>query len=183
MDITILNGNNDETDSKFENYLAQYTENLKRKGNTLTVFTLRDMEIQFCTGCWTCWWRTPGQCIFKDEMKKIYQNLIKSNLCIFVSPIIMGYTSTVIKKTMDRLIPLLNCHMEIVKGELHHRKRYENYPLLGVLVEKEAETDSEDLEILKDLYYRFSINFRNDLVFFGTTEKSPEEAANETCSI
>jgi hypothetical protein len=66
---------------------------------------------------------------------------------------------------MDRLIVLLHPYIEIVNGECHHRKRYEKYPNLGLILEKEPDTDDEDIKLVKDIFDRLAINFHSKLVF------------------
>ena len=56
---------------------------------------------------------------------------------------------------------LLHPYIQLINGESHHKKRYERYPEFGVIVEKEQDTDSEDLQIVKDIYDRLAINFHS----------------------
>ena len=56
MNITIANAN--PGDNNFDDYVNQYSHILMEKGNTLTQFLLRDLVINFCTGCWSCY--LPG---------------------------------------------------------------------------------------------------------------------------
>jgi hypothetical protein len=53
----------------------------------------------------------------------------------------------------------LHPYLQIINGEHHHRKRYERYPDFGVIVQREPDTDEEDLIIVKDIYDRLAINF------------------------
>jgi len=43
------------------------------------VFTLdlTQIEVKNCTGCWSCWWKTPGICINKD-LNEFYHTLHNS---------------------------------------------------------------------------------------------------------
>jgi len=183
MISTILNGNAFSNDTGFEQYVADYAGQLQGQKHEVRVHTLRDMDIKFCIGCWTCWWKTPGLCVHKDDMEKIYRDVVKSDLLILAAPLVVGFPSVLLKKTQDRLIPLLLSYMEIDQGEFHHRKRYDNYPKLGVLVSRENDTDEEDLRIVEDIYKRFAVNFKTEVAFFHTTEKPVEELVNETGGI
>lgn len=62
--------------------------------------------------------------------------------------------------------------MEIREKECHHKKRYDKYPQLGVIVEPEIDTDDDDLKIIKEIHERFCINFFSKLTFFKTTNNS-----------
>jgi hypothetical protein len=40
-------------------------------------------------------------------------------------------------------------------------KRYDKYPEFGVIIDKEEDTDDEDIKIIKDIYDRLAINFHS----------------------
>ena len=109
MNILILDGNPAESRKTFNTYIKKLTADLAEEKHGVKTLTLRDMEIKFCTGCWSCWWGpTPGECVFKDDSHTVCREYINSDLVIFTSPVIMGFTSALLKKTQDKLIPLLH---------------------------------------------------------------------------
>lgn len=170
MKISILNGDLNPTTNNFSRKVETYVEEL-RKSNQVDLFTLAQMDLHYCTGCWSCWWKTPGECAISDDAEVIFRSVINSDLVIFASPLIAGFPSSALKKIMDRLIVLLHPYIEIVNGECHHRKRYDKYPNLGLIIEKEADTDDEDIKIVKDIYHRLAINFHSNLVFIKTIDE------------
>jgi hypothetical protein len=120
---------------------------------------------------------------FSDDMERIYYDYVASDFVVLAAPLVTGFPSVELKKTQDRLIPLLISYMEIAKGEVHHRKRYDSYPVLGLVVGREPDTDERDLRIVCDIYQRFSINFKTELKFCTTTDVSPQEAVHEISGI
>ena len=142
------------------------------------------MNLQYCIGCWSCWWKTPGLCTHKDNADEIFRSVLNSDFFIFASPIIAGFTSAELKKITDRLIILLHPYIQLINGEFHHRKRYEKYPKFGVIVEKEPETDNEDLQIITDIYDRLAINFHSQKKYLKVINSDKmEEILYETCNI
>ena len=119
----------------------------------------------------------------KDDSATIRHDYINSNFVLFASPVIMGFISAMLKKTQDKLIPLLLPYFEMVHGEVHHQGRYEKYPRIGLLLEKNDNTDEEDIEIISDIYGRTAINFKTSFCFSKLTSDPVEEAANEINSI
>ena len=178
MNIVVFDAIPDPQDHDSQVYLNSMVDQLESEGNQVRVLTLRDMDIKYCTGCWTCWWKTPGRCVFEDDMEQVYPAMMAADRLVMFSPLSMGFVSSLLKKVNDRSVPLLHPYIEIVKGECHHRKRYEKYPDLALIVNEEADTDTYDLEIIDDLYQRFALNFRADLkVFTSVAQTTPQEAA------
>ena len=70
----------------------------------------------------------------------------------------MGFVSSLLKSAMDRNICLVYPHLEDVDGEVHHKKRYDKYPRISYLLEKEATTDDEDIAIATDIFRRQAVN-------------------------
>lgn len=182
MNIIIVNGNPDNQHPAFDNYLAEYQKKLSNIGHYIRIITLREMNLGFCMGCFKCWHTNPGICSIADDIKYIHRDVINADLVIWASPLSRGYFSSLLKKVQERMIPLLHPYVEIVSGEIHHRKRYNRYPEYGVIVEKENDTDCDDLLIAQKLQERFALNFRSKLNFFLTTETPVPEAIMETIS-
>lgn len=180
MKITILNGNPAEGNPDFDSYLNILQEQLSADGHSCVNLTLRELEAGYCTGCWSCWVKTPGECIFKDDSHEVCRAMINSDFVLFASPVIMGYLSAVLKKFMDKMLPLLHPYETVVQGEAHHRHRYDpaDYPLGGLMLEKTPGTDDEDIEIIQSIQARTMLNLksRNALTMF--TDQPVEEVAN-----
>ncbi len=178
MKIIILNGNPDASNEQFDQYLHNLSEALADK-HTITMFTLREMDIKYCTGCWSCWLKTPGECAVTDDSRDTCRACINSDLALFASPVIMGFTSAMKKKATDKYIPLLHPYVTIVQGECHHVARYDKYPLLGLLLEKDQDTDEDDVKIITDIYQRIALNFKTTLALSKLTLDPVEEVADE----
>jgi multimeric flavodoxin WrbA len=141
------------------------------------------MKLGHCSGCFKCWHTTPGICSIDDDIKFIHKDVINADLVIWASPLIKGFFSGLLKSVQERMIPLLHPYVEIVKGEIHHRKRYERYPAYGAIVEKESDTDEEELLIIQKIQERYALNFRSKLDFFLTTDIPVTEAVCKTIGI
>ena len=169
--------------SSFNKRLEELKALLETKHCTVTHIDLAEKEVRFCTGCFNCWWKDPGRCVHRDDLEQIYPLILESDLLLFASPLSAGLPSWRIKNLQDRLIPLLHPYIELRQGECHHQRRYSRYPKIALLVEKEADTEAADLEILEDLYRRFSLNFNSTLKGISFLSKSNEEIYHEICSV
>jgi multimeric flavodoxin WrbA len=177
--ITILNGNPDADNIKFDSYLKELSDLLESSKHTVTTFKLRDMDIRYCIGCFDCWLKTPGECFVADGSGDICREYIKSDLVLFASPVIMGFTSALLRKAHEKILPLLHPYFELVQGEVHHLARYDKYPLMALLLGKSKDTDEEDIEIISDIYRRDAINFKTSFSFTRLTSSPVEEVASE----
>ncbi len=183
MKITILNGNPDGRNKNFDLFLEKLNIFLEKEQHTVKHLKLRNMDIKYCTGCWGCWVKTPGKCLFPDESATVCSETIHSHLVLLASPIIMGFTSTLLKKAMDKLIPLVHPYIEFVHKESHHRKRYKKYPLFGLLLEKSDKSDEEDIAIISSIFERFTLNLKSTLRFVMFTHNPVQEVMNEINTI
>ena len=179
MKIVILNGNTDPNNKSFDEYLVNLSLVLDNENNAVRVLQLRDLRINHCTGCFNCWYKTPGLCILKDDMREVCREYINSDFVIFASPIIMGFTSSLLKRTTDRLIPLGQPYGDIVKGKFIHVKRYFQYPSLGLILDNETDSDEDVIKMINNLYRDISIIFFSKLMFTNFLGKPVNEIADE----
>jgi len=91
--------------------------------NTETVY-LKELTLNHCTGCYSCWTKNPGVCIFKDDMPAILEKVRQCDVLVIATPV-YGYSMTSLVKTaMDRLLPLLDPHFIKEEGVYKHPSRY-----------------------------------------------------------
>ena len=107
-------------------------------------FTLRDMEIAHCIGCFGCWMKTPGECVIDDPGRDIGRATVNSNVTVLLTPVTFGGYSSQLKKAWDRIISIISPAFVQLGGETHHKKRYETYPrLLAIGVEDQPDEEAE----------------------------------------
>lgn len=183
MKITILNGALHGRECDFSRYSEAAAQRI-RKEHEADLFHLAEMNLQSCRGCWNCWWTTPGECVIEDDAADILRSVIGADLVIFASPLIAGFTSSLLKILTDRFVGLVHPYIEFRNNECHHIKRYERYPDMGVLLEKEACTDGDDVVIVGDIYDRLAINFHSRVRFVRFIEETTvEELCHAACHI
>jgi hypothetical protein len=177
MNITILNGNPHLRNTRFDDYLSQLSEELTSNGHAVTCFELREMDISYCIGCFGCWVKSPGECRSEDDSVVVSRAYISSDFVLYASPVIMGFYSALLKKVTDKFIQLVEPYMEFVDGESRHLARYDRYPLVGLLLEKGADCDDEDINIITDTHKNTALNFKSKLVFTKLTQDPVEQVA------
>jgi multimeric flavodoxin WrbA len=178
MKIVIVNGEPDES-SAFEGYVRGFASRLAERGHDVSELTLRNMNVHGCTGCFGCWVKTPGECAQHDDGEQLCRAVINSDFVVYAAPIVMGYPSAILKRAVERQIPLLSPYIEIEGGEMHHRKRYARYPDVGLLVSAGADTDAEDIELTRHLWERLARDMKSRLALFAVADRSSKEVADE----
>jgi len=178
MEITILNGNPNEKNETFDDYLARLSAELSSNDHDVTDLVLRDMDISYCIGCLKCWVKTPGICNTDDEGRDVCRAYINSDFVLWASPVMMGFYSALLKKVTDKFVCLVHPHGEFIDGEVHHLSRYDQYPTGGLLLEKGSDTDDEDVQIISDIHSRTVLNFKSELAFTKLTIDPVEEVAD-----
>ena len=156
MKVLILDGtksNNNESTKIFDLIL----EELKKLNWDITSIVLEDKNIDYCTGCFGCWVQTPGECVFKDYEENVVRNMVHSDLIIYLTPIMFGGYSSILKKALDRQIGRVLPYFMKIDDEVHHPKRYEKQQsLLSIGLLNKLDTEKE--EIFKTLVARNAIN-------------------------
>ncbi len=181
MIVTLINGNTPDN-KPFDDFIEKVLS--QAAAEEVFRFNLDEMDIRSCIGCWDCWIKTPGLCVHNDDMQQVYPKVMESDLLLFCSPLVAGFPSFRVKMLMDRLIPLVHPYILLYHNECHHRKRYEKYPDLGFILQKEKETTANDLKILEDMFTRLSLNFHADVKFIRSMDHHTSESiAHEISSI
>ena len=153
----VLNGalSGDETLAPVEEALLAL---LRDVGSEVRHYSMRDVSLAYCQGCFECWTHSPGLCKTDgDAGREIAAAMIRSDLMVLLTPITFGGYSSEIKKAMDRSICLVLPFFRRVNGEVHHRRRYRRYPVLagvGIL----RQPDEEQERIFRTLVERNALN-------------------------
>lgn len=172
MRIAILNGESDAS-STFQQYLGAIAAQLTAAGHTVTTLQLADLHLKGCSGCFGCWLKTPGECAKHDDSALICKTAIASDLVLLASPLAMGFTSALLKRAADQMIPLILPYFVIQGGEMHHRARYAHYPLFALLLGGAPLADAEDARIATTLWSRTARNMQSRLVYAAVAGTLP----------
>ena len=183
MNITIIDGSQDVSHEKFQKELNK-TVNALSNDNKVDLFTIKDMNMSYCCGCFSCWVKSPGECIYKDDGVDILKSVIKTDYLIIASPVIAGFISSDTKKAMDRLIPINQPYIKIYGGESHHVPRYDKRCNLGLIMFDDGNLDDEAVKLNNDTMDRFAKNFHSKKVYKKTAKASEimEVITNEISS-
>lgn len=81
--------------------------------------------IRPCAGCFGCWNRDPGRCVIKDGYGNMGELIHHAEKVTVISRYTYGGFSGFVKNVFDRSLGYVLPHFELVNGESHHKKRYD----------------------------------------------------------
>ncbi|NHJ19566.1 MAG: hypothetical protein EAX91_01390 [Candidatus Lokiarchaeota archaeon] len=128
-------GARDSKLSKTSFMVNNFIEGAKEAGANVEYFKLKDYNIHDCSGCYTCWTKTPGECIYKDDMTILRKKYREADLVVFASPLFIFNVTAFLKRFLERLCPLLKPYMIRDKqGFITHPDRYPELGKQGFVV-------------------------------------------------
>jgi putative sterol carrier protein len=110
--------------SKTEMMMLQLVKGMAEAGALVEVVNLREKRIRNCTGCFTCWTRTPGVCIHKDDMtSELFPKWLNSDIVIYATPLYHYTLNASLKAFIERTLPLLQPFFRHFEGKTYHPMR------------------------------------------------------------
>jgi len=112
--------------SKTEMLLNPLVEGMRDAGADVEVVNLREKKIRYCIGCFTCWTKTPGECIHKDDMtKELFPKWLNSDLAVYATPLYHYTVNAEMKAFIERTLPISEPFFEQRDNRSGHPLRQE----------------------------------------------------------
>lgn len=112
--------------SKTELMLHHLAAGMRDVGGHVDIVNLREKTITPCIGCFTCWTKTPGRCVHRDDMREdIFPRWCQADIAVYATPLyyhtMNGAMSIFKERTLPAVEPfLLRDH----NGKTYHPLRY-----------------------------------------------------------
>jgi multimeric flavodoxin WrbA/putative sterol carrier protein len=134
MKILALNSSpRSAAQSKTEMMLNWLVEGMRTGGAEVEVVNLREKKIEYCSGCFTCWTKTPGICIHKDDMtKELFPKWLESDMVVYATPLYHYTVNAEMKTFIERTLPIAEPFIEKRDGRSTHPLR-QSFPYAVVL--------------------------------------------------
>jgi multimeric flavodoxin WrbA len=124
MKILAIQGSPRPKVSNTEVLLQEFLKGARSAGAETETVYLQGKDIHPCVGCFTCWVRTPGVCIFKDEMPELLEKVRECDILVYAFPLYNYNLTAIMKAFQERLLPLVHPHF-VRTGEVYrHPPRY-----------------------------------------------------------
>jgi len=155
---------------------AKITNVLRKQLPHAEIIILHEQKIGNCAGDFFCWVRNPGMCNINDENRVIAAKIAQSDLVIYLTPVTFGGYSSELKRMVDHQIQNISPYFTNINGEIHHQKRYKQYPnilTIGWMDEPNPHTEA----IFRHLVHRNAINLYAKTSVCGLVVGQQPEAA------
>ncbi len=111
--------------SKTELMLDHLVEGMRDAGAEVEIVNLREKTIKNCIGCFTCWTKTPGKCIHKDDMtNELFPKWLKSDLVVYATPLYYHIMNGAMSTFRERTLPATQPFFERSDGKTFHPLRH-----------------------------------------------------------
>ncbi|WP_313134642.1 flavodoxin family protein [Anaerocolumna sp.] len=138
---------------------------------------LSKIEVNHCVGCWSCWWKNPGRCIYKD-LNQYYHEYITADKVLYFAKVTKGFVTSNLKNLFDRMIPLYLPYTTYKTGESMHVKRYKKYPDIEFYYDGHFKTD-DGCEIFENYINRVFYQFYSENIMVKPIEEFFRNRGNQ----
>lgn len=83
------------------------------------------IKVGGCLGCFTCWSKTPGKCVIKDDMADSLEKILDADIIISSFPLYSCFFPGPMKTFIDRQLPLALPYMDKNAESGGHPSRYD----------------------------------------------------------
>ena len=120
MKILVINGSPKKDKSDTMHITRAFLEGMNEVSqNDISVMHAVEKHIEYCTGCFSCM-RNGGSCIHNDDMPRILEEILSSDLLIWSYPLYCYGMPAPLKALLDRTLPLSSMAMKKVGERYEH---------------------------------------------------------------
>ena len=113
--------------------LRHLTEGMCAAGANVEEVDLRKKTVKNCIGCFTCWTKTPGVCIQKDDMtNELFAKWLEADIVIYATPLYHFLMTATMKAFVERTLPVLQPFFDDQEGRTFHPLRHK-HPRFAIL--------------------------------------------------
>lgn len=106
MKVLMINGSPKGKKSNTYKLSTAFVEGVKEVSSVeYEEIQVNTLNIKPCLGCFSCWNKTPGQCVIKDEMAGVLEKILWADLVIWSFGLYYFNVPSKMKNLIDRQLP------------------------------------------------------------------------------
>ncbi len=126
MRIFVINGSPKGGKSNTYRLTTAFLEGMNRSAqHEIKEITVSRMDIKPCLGCFSCWNKTPGKCVHRDDMEEIIEKMLWADVIVWSFPLYYFSVPGGLKTLMDRQLPMVLPFMEPDTASGGHPSRFD----------------------------------------------------------
>ncbi len=131
-----------------EKFLQGY-KSARDKELKLDYIELKDKNIKTCTGCFSCWTTSPGECVLADDMKDLLDKYISAEFIIWATPLYHHGMTSLMKRFTERTLPLNHPEIVEIEGSYSHPQRHDLSQQENILIASCGFPERENFQALE----------------------------------
>lgn len=148
MKLLVFNGSPRKSCGTTDILLETFIEGAKKSGADVDKHHITDLNINGCLGCFTCWWKTPGKCVHRDDMDWILPAIAEADILLLGTPIYGRNMTHYLQRLLERTFSFSLPEMQVRDGETSHPGRIRKFPRI-VLAATGGFPDTNNFAIVK----------------------------------
>ena len=94
--------------SKTGMLLDALVKGMREAGAEVEMVHLRQKKVKNCIGCFTCWTKTPGVCVQKDDMtNELFPKWLEADIAVYATPLYHYTVNATMKAFIERTLPVV----------------------------------------------------------------------------
>lgn len=164
MKITVFNSSPRAEKGNTNIMVESFLEGATEAGAEVENIFLAHKKIGHCRGCFTCWTKTPGKCVIKDDMEGLIPKLFSADIVVLATPLYVDNVSGIMKDFLDRLIPAGDPHFEKDEnGETRHVAKFAKIPKL-MIISNCGFPEQTHFQVIHHYFQRVARNFQTRVI-------------------
>jgi multimeric flavodoxin WrbA len=155
-ELVALNGSPRGRLGNTEVLLSAFLGGAAAAGARTKVFYVKDLKVHSCVGCFTCWTKTPGRCVFHDDMPDLLDEIRAADIIVWATPLYFYGMTSILRTVMERMLPLSQPYMVRSGEHITHPPRYAGVASRQVLISNCGFPETHHFSALRELMRHLS---------------------------
>ncbi len=132
MKLLAFNASPRKERSNSDVLMDRFIEGAQKGGAEIEKHYIVDLDINGCRCCFSCWWKTPGKCVHRDDVDWILPKIGDADILLFGTPIYGNNITHYMQRLVERTFPFSLPEMVVKDGEVVHPGRQRKFPQMVI---------------------------------------------------